>query len=241
MGPFPIPLPIFIGAAVVDSINPCAFGVLIFLLSYLIEKSDNKMKMLMHGAAYCAAVFVTYLTAGIILMPIIGSLGQLSLVVYFILGTIVLLSGLAEIKDFFWYGKGFSLTLIPGSSERIKMYASKISDNIFSAFGMGVFVALVELPCTGAVYLAVLSIMALTGVTLLNIEYLLFYNLIFVAPLIFIVLAFVMGASTEKFEQLRKAHRGLMRLIIGLVLVGLGLWMIYTALPFKLFGGMSNG
>ena len=92
------------------------------------------------------------------------------------------------------------------------------------------FVALVELPCTGAVYLAILSIMALSGITTLNIELLLLYNIIFVLPLVVILISFVYGMKSERIEAWRKAHRAVMRLIIGAVLVALGVWMLQTAL-----------
>ncbi len=60
---------ILLGAAVIDSINPCAFGVLLFLLAYLAKTSKNKVKMLIHGLTYIAAVFITYFLAGLILLP----------------------------------------------------------------------------------------------------------------------------------------------------------------------------
>jgi cytochrome c biogenesis protein CcdA len=224
------PIPILIGAAVIDSINPCAFGVLIFLLAYLVKTSKSKNKLLVHGLVYIFAVFLTYLLAGILLLPIISGLGRLSLSLYAIIGSLVILAGLLELKDFFWYGKGPSLTLLPGASERIKMYANRISGNIASAFLLGVFVAFVELPCTGAVYLAILSVMSLSGVDATTVGWLIVYNLIFVLPLIVILFAFYKGLSAEKIEEWRKRNRAWMRLAIGLVLLFLGAWMIHTAL-----------
>jgi len=226
-----VPLPILIGAAVVDSINPCAIGVLIFLLAYLTKSAKKRHKMLLHGLAYILAVFLTYLLAGLLLLPLIGSLGQLSTTAYIVLGILVMLAGLLEIKDYFWYGKGPSLALIPGASQRIKFYASHISDSFVSAFTLGIFVALVELPCTGAVYLAVLSMMSLSGTSFGNISWLIIYNLIFVTPLIIILLFFVQGVSASAIEAWRKKHRKLMRLIIGVMLLLLGGWMLaYTLL-----------
>jgi cytochrome c biogenesis protein CcdA len=224
------PIPILIGAAVIDSINPCAFGVLIFLLAYLIKTSKSKNKLLIHGLVYIFAVFLTYLLAGILLLPIISGLGRLSLSLYAIIGSLVILAGLLELKDFFWYGKGPSLTLLPGASKRIKMYANRISGNISSAFLLGVFVALVELPCTGAVYLAILSVMSLSGVDAATVGWLIVYNIIFVLPLIVILFAFYKGLSAEKIEEWRKENRAWMRLAIGFVLLFLGAWMIHTAL-----------
>lgn len=218
---------ILLGAAVIDSINPCAFGVLLFLLAYLSKTSKNKVKMLIHGLTYIAAVFITYFLAGLILLPVIGSLGKASVWAYNVIGALVIVFGLLEIKDFFWYGKGFSLELLPGASKRIKMYSNKITDNVVSAFALGVFVALVELPCTGAVYLAVLSMMSLIGVNAATVSWLILYNLIFILPLVVILLVVWLGTNTKKLEHLRREHRGLMRLFIGLVLIGMGGWMIH--------------
>lgn len=222
-----ISLPIIIGAGIIDSINPCAIGVLIFLLAYLMEQTQKPIKMLTHGLVYVAAVFITYLLAGMILLPVIDKLGQISTTFYVVIGAIVAFAGLLEIKDYFWYGKGPSLTIIPGGAERIKMYTQRVSRNYLTTFGLGVFVALVELPCTGAVYLAVLSLMTLSGLSISNFTLLILYNIIFVAPLVIILFAMYFGVSAEKFESWRKDNRGLMRLFIGLVLLAMGLWMIF--------------
>lgn len=176
---------------------------------------------------YVTAVFITYFLAGLILLPVIDKLGEVSTFFYVLLGGIVIIFGLLEIKDFFWYGKGPSLSIFPAAAERIKIYSEKISDSLFATFGLGVFVALVELPCTGAVYLAILSLMTLSGVEVGNVVLLIIYNIIFVLPLVFILFAMYFGVSAEKFESWRKENRGWMRLFIGLVLVGMGLWMIF--------------
>ena len=231
-----INIPILIGAALIDSINPCAFGVLIFLLAYLAKTTQTlpaarrSRKLLTHGLVFILAVFLTYLIVGITLLPIISNLGRVGLWVYAAIGILVIIAGLIELKDFFWYGRGFSLALIPGAAKRIKLYTKKISDNLSSAFLLGVFVALVELPCTGAVYLAVLSLMSLAGVSISSVFLLILYNLIFVLPLVVILILVSRGAATEKIEAWRKRNRRLMRLLIGLLLIALGGWMLWFAL-----------
>ena len=106
------------------------------------------------------------------------------------------------------------------------MYVKRISDKPMTSFLLGVFVALVELPCTGAVYIAILSLMSLAGVTTGNVLFLILYNLIFVLPLAAILFAVVTGTSTNKFERWRNKYKGVMRLMTGLTLLGLGIWMI---------------
>lgn len=226
-----ISLPLIIGAGLIDGINPCAFGVLIFLLAYLAKTAKgNKGKMILHGLTYILAVFLTYLLAGLLLLPVIRQFGQVSVILYIVLATIIIIAGLLEIKDYFWYGKWFSLSIFPKEAERIKKYGKKISGKIYVAFFLGVFVALVELPCTGAVYLAVLSLMTLSGLTISNFIFLLIYNFLFVFPLIIILFLVANGMSTNKFNEWRKKNRALMRLFIGILLIGLGSWMLFLVL-----------
>ncbi|HSU72396.1 MAG TPA: GAP family protein [Candidatus Binatia bacterium] len=222
-----VSLPILVGAALVDSINPCAFGVLIFLLAYLSKAFRQPRKLLIHGGVYIFGVYVTYLAAGLLLLPTIQHLGRFSVIAYIIIASLIIIAGLLEIKDYFFYGKWFSLQIAPDDAQRIKMYVKRISDNIFTAFGLGIFVALVELPCTGAVYLAVLTIMSLTGVTAHNVLQLLLYNVIFVLPLALIVWAMYKGVTEKHMHAWREKHKGAMRLMTGIVLVGMGIWMLW--------------
>lgn len=219
--------PIIIGAAAIDSINPCAFGVLIFMLTYMAKVVGDLKKMLINGLIYIFAVFVTYIAAGLVLLKVIQSMTKFSVTSYYVISVLIILAGLIEIKDYFWYGKGFSLAIMPSEKERIRGYINKIAGTKLTAFGLGVFVALVELPCTGAVYLAVLTIMAKSGLALSNITMLLIYNIIFVLPLIFILIGVYRGMATMNFKLWLEKNKRLMRLVVGLLLIGLGTWMIY--------------
>lgn len=220
-----INLPIVIGAALIDGINPCAFGVLIFLLAYL-AKTGTRAKMLINGLIYIFFVFLTYLVCGLILLPIIRSLAEFSVISYYVLAGIVAIAGLLEIKDYFWYGKGFSLSIFPSEAQRIKKYVTTVSESPFTAAFLGTFVALVELPCTGAVYLAVLALMSLAGVSINNILLLVIYNLIFVLPLVIILILVYKGIHWRHFESWREQHKGLMRLAAGTLLLVLAFWMV---------------
>ena len=218
-----ISLPIIVGAALIDGINPCAFGVLIFMLAYLAKTA--RKKMLVNGLVYIFFVFLTYLACGLILLPVIRKLAGFSVASYYVIAAVVGLAGLIEIKDYFWYGKGFSLTIFPSEAERIKKYVKHVSGSPLVAAFLGVFVALVELPCTGAVYLAVLALMSLSGVTIGNINLLVIYNLIFVVPLVIILFLVYRGIHWQRFEEWRNRHKGLMRLFTGVLLIVLAIWM----------------
>ena len=229
-------IPVIIAAAALDSINPCVIGVLVFLLGFLTMAFRKPSKMLLGGLIYSLAVYVTYFALGFgILTAVVGT--GVTRAVYWIAAGIAIIAGLIEIKDYFWYGKGISLQMIPGASARITAitdWAKKTSVKspfvmYFTAFVLGVFVPLVELPCTGAPYFAVLALIA-EGSYDKAVPYLLLYNLIFIAPLLVIIGMVYFGKSSAAMEEWRKKHRGLMRLSVGLFLLALGGYMIYEVL-----------
>lgn len=216
-----ITLPAIILAALVDSINPCAFAVLIFLLLYISSLGASR-RMLKIGIAYIITVYVVYFLAGLGILTGIQSFG-LTRIIFYLAAWISIIAGLINIKDFFWYGKGFSLAIPASKMPLIEKYIARAS--MPAAIVLGVLVALFELPCTGGVYLAILSLIAKNAYAL-AIPYLLLYNFIFVLPLIIILLVVYFGVSAEKAEKLRVEKRKWLRLVIGLAMVLLGLAML---------------
>ena len=230
-------LGIIISAALIDSINPCVFGVLIFLIAFMTKIFKSSSKMLLGGLLYASIVYITYLLLGLGILKFALSTGIAS-AFYWIAALIAIIAGLFEIKDYFWYGKGFSLQMIPGGATRIKAYTNWIAKMegrhpallFLTTALLGVFVVLVELPCTGAPYLAILGLLS-KGAYSAAVPLLLLYNLVFIFPLLFIIGAAYFGTSSERMEEWRKEHRGLMRLGIGLALLALGFYMIYSLNP----------
>lgn len=234
--PEQLTLGIIIAAAAADSINPCVFGVLIFLLAYMTKVFKNKLRMLLAGIIYVTAVYATYFLLGMGILTLAYTAG-IAKPFYKFAAIVAIIAGLIEIKDYFWYGKGFSLQMIPGASERIKKYSNvmetlELKHPILSlaiAAFLGMFVVLVELPCTGAPYLAILGMLS-TGNYAAGIPLLLLYNLIFILPLFFIIGLVYAGQTSSTLEKWRKEHRGFMRLGIGLFLLTLGSYMIWAVI-----------
>ncbi len=230
-------LGIIITAALIDSINPCVLGVLIFLIAFMTRLFASAKKMLLGGLFYTLVVYITYLLLGMGILKAALSVGLAS-AFYWIAALVAIAAGLFEIKDYFWYGKGFSLQMIPGASERIKRYVGWVETMqakhpaflILTLAVLGVFVVLVELPCTGAPYLAILGLLA-KGAYASAIPLLLLYNLVFVLPLLLVIALAYFGMSSEKLESWRKEHRGAMRLLIGVFLISLGFYMLYSLNP----------
>ncbi len=211
------------GTAAIDAINPCAIGVLILMISVMLGAKQSTGRMLLLGGLYIFSVFVVYLLAGLGLMYFLASIPLwLTEYISITVGVLIIFAGILEIKDFFWYGRWLSLTIPGRFVDRIHRLSKKVS--IPGVIVLGAFVSAVELPCTGAPYLAIITLLSqyfdFTAFLLLVL-----YNIIFVAPLIVILLLVAVGVNISAIKSWKQSSRGYMRLFIGLLLVALG-WLL---------------
>ena len=218
-----VTLPLVLGAGLIDGINPCAFAVLIFLLTFLLEISSTKRRMVKAGSVYILAVYITYLLAGLGLLTAIQISGVSSIIVK-AAAVFALFAGLVNVKDYFWYGKGFSLEIPKSKKEVIEGWTKKA--NIPAAIVLGFLVSMFELPCTGGVYLAVLAMLANTVTKTAALGYLLVYNVMFILPLVAIMILVTKGMKAEHIESWRSAKKNWMRLVLGLFLLALGIGLL---------------
>ena len=223
--PDELTLAIVLGAAVIDSINPCAIGVILFLSSVLLKVSSHKNLLLRLGLIYIVTVYVVYTLSGLGLVWFQHALIRKGYaeIIGVTVGIFVIALGLIELKDFFWYRKGISLEISHKHREKIIALTEKIS--LLGIIIIGAFVALVELPCTGGPYLAITAILA-KSFDLQALIYLLIYNGIFVVPLIIVLLLIYFGASTLRLKQWRQTKRKWMNLSSSMLMISLGTLLI---------------
>lgn len=213
--------------AAIDSINPCAIGVLILLVSVVLGSGKSTKRLLWLGFLYVMAVMTVYLLAGLGLMYFMSAVPlivteSLSLIV----AAILVVAGILEVKDFFWYGKGPSLSISGANAGKIKELAQNISAP--GVIILGAFVSAVELPCTGAPYLAIITLLSqyfdFTAFVLLVV-----YNVVFVLPLIIVLLLVACGVQVSKIKAWKNMNKAWMRLAIGLLLIFLSWLLILIA------------
>lgn len=214
-----------LSAAIIDSINPCAIGVILFLSSALLRVSGKKELLFKLGVVYISTIYVVYVLSGLGLIWLQHTLisAGIAETVGTIVGVCVIALGLIEVKNFFWYGRGISLEISSRNREKLTRMAENFS--FWGIIIMGAFVAAVELPCTGGPYLAITAILA-KSFDFRAFIYLLIYNFIFVLPLLIILFLIYFGASTLKLKEWRIENRRWMNLATGLLLIFLGALLI---------------
>lgn len=219
-------IPLVIGAAAVDAINPCAFAVLIILMTVALSIADKKCA-LKFGLAFTISIYISYFLMGLGLFSVLQASG-LSHKFYIFVTILAVVVGLLNIKDYFWYGKGF-LMEIPLSWRPTMKSIIKRATSPLGAFLVGFAVSCFELPCTGGPYIVILGLLAKEVTRTTGIAYLFLYNLVFVTPLVILSITIYKGlATTEKLESIRQDKIKVLHLIAGILMLIIAVAMILS-------------
>ena len=222
----PIFLPVLISSALVDSVNPCAFSVLILTIAFLASLGMTRKKVLAVGGTYIAGIFVVYFLVGVGLLralDVFGAphfLGKIG-------ATILILFGISVILSYLFPSFPIKFKIPDSAHGPMAKLMSKAS--IPGTFLLGAFVALFEFPCTGGPYLLVLGLLHDKSTIGIGLVYLALYNLIFVLPLIAILLLASDPGLMSKAEQWKKMAAGKGKLVAGVAMILLALVIFWTA------------
>ena len=229
------------GAGLLDGINPCAFATIVFFISYMSLVGRGRKEMLAAGGAFAAAVFVTYLLLGMGLLKFLSFLNEFSVVakcVYLLaaIGTFVL--AFLSLYDAYkaQQGKVKEITLqLPKSLKqrihKVIREQTRTSGVIIGALVIGFAISVLELVCTGQVYLPTITfVMGLEGMRGHALTYLILYNLMFIVPLL-VVFGFVYwGTTSMQLGGVLQQHLMPVKLGTGVLLFGLGIWLFLNIL-----------
>lgn len=228
-----ITLPTVVLAAAVDGINPCAFTVLLLFITAMLatlqagEQNINavRARLLSRGGIYIAAVFLTYLSLGIGLLKTLDFFTRQHAPAR-IGALLAILFGLWMLKDFFLPDWGWRLQA-PGRIGEIARVSAKKATIPALIIG-GFLIGLCTVPCSGAVYLGVLSLLALQPTALLGYAYLVLYNFIFVLPLVAILALAAARPTLNRLAHWNLNHKEWVRLALGGGVVIMGLLILAT-------------
>jgi hypothetical protein len=221
----------------VDSVNPCAFATLVFLITYLATLKRSRRDVLFVGGAFTLGVFGAYLALGLGLSEVIASLDSLPRVAAFVTwGIIVLTFALAALSfhDFVLAVRGRTSEIALKLPKPLRMRINRIITKhlrtrtvAISAFVLGLIVSLLELACTGQVYFPLIKFMNMVGVDRARVlSLLVIYNLAFVSPLILIDGAAALGMGTDRLNAMLKKQVASVKLLMAMFFAGLGTLLI---------------
>ena len=228
-----ITLPAVLVAAAVDGINPCAFTVLLLFITAMLATLQAgeqnitaiRARLLSRGGIYIAAIFLTYLALGVGVLKSLDFFTRQHAPARF--GALLaILFGLWMLKDFFLPDWGWRLQA-PGNIGVIARQSAKKA-TIPALIVGGFLIGLCTVPCSGADYLGVLSLLALQPTAMLGYGYLVLYNIVFVLPLAAILLLAASRPTLNRLAHWNIHHKEWVRLTLGGGVVVMGLLILAT-------------
>jgi len=229
--PAMVSLPVFtLIIAAVDAFNPCAFFILLFLLSLLV-RAQSRARMLLVGGIFLffsGFIYFIFMAAWLNLFMMMGEVKAVTVIA----GVFAVAVSTINIKDYFLFKKGISLSIPEGAKP--KLYQRVVGllnvDNLPSLVVGTILLALAantyELLCTAGFPMVFTRILTLNELPPLTYYlYLVLYNVVYVIPLLIIVLAFTFTLGSRKLTE---EEGRMLKLLSGLMMLGLGGLLIFA-------------
>jgi cytochrome c biogenesis protein CcdA len=227
-----------LGAGVVDGLNPCAFATIVFFVSYLSFTGRKGREVLLVGGGFALGIFFTYLLIGLGLSRVAEAVDALGLTpwLYGIIAAMCLILALLSLRDYLKARHGDVTDMALRLPMHLRRWINRLIREsaqarafVLIAFLTGIVVSLIELACTGQVYLpTIVYVMGDPNLRVQAISYLVLYNLAFILPLVVVFILAFLGTTSEQLGQFlnkRAATVKLMTAVVFLILTG---WLTYS-------------
>ena len=222
---------ILVPAAIWDSINPCAFAVMIILLTSILKKQKSRKTVIFAWLLFVLSVFISYTAMWLWLYSALANSSStyyLKLIVWIIW----ILVWLANLKDYFWYWKLFRMEVPTSWRANMKAILKKVVSPIW-AFFVWFIISLFLLPCTSGPYVFVLWLLATESkdVNTWWYIYIIIYNIIFILPML--VIAWIIWfwyKDAAEIEELKELNVEKMHLITWIIMLALWIYILSDVL-----------
>ncbi len=217
-----------VAAGLIDGVNPCAFATLIFFISYLTFVGRGRREILLVGLAFSLSVFVTYFLVGLGLLRVLQSVSVIPVVgrlIYLVAIGLALVLGAISLYDYVLCRRGLSADMLLKMPAFLKNQVhgiirkeARVNRYILAAVATGFVVSILELACTGQVYLpTILFVSRAEEVRANAIGYLAVYNGMFIIPLLAVFFLVYLGTGSESLSVLFRRHLSWVKLATSLV------------------------
>lgn len=216
-------LPLVVVSSVIDSINPCAFSILLLTVAFLFSLGRERKEILKIGGVYILGIFTVYILIGLGILQTLHIFGVPHFMGKVGAGVAIFWGGLG-LLNFFFPQFPIKLAIPTFSHQRLAGLIHRAT--VPAALALGALVGLCEFPCTGGPYLMILGLLHDRGTWWSGLGYLLLYNVIFVAPLLVIL---VLSSRRELYDRVRRfksENNKLVSFLAPAAMIILGVWLL---------------
>ena len=222
-------LPVFtLVIAGLDAFNPCAFFVLLFLLSLLVH-AGSRARMLFIGSVFLFFSGLIYFLFMAAWLNVFRWLGEIVLVTT-LAGMLAIVIALINVKDYFWFKQGVSLSIPdsakPGLYQRVRglLRADSLPALTLGTIALAIAANSYELLCTAGFPMVYTRLLTLSDLPpWQHYAYLALYNVVYVIPLMVITLIFTYTLGSRKLSEVEGR---LLKLLSGIMMLSLGVLLV---------------
>ena len=222
-------------SGLVDGLNPCAFAILVFFISFLTARGTGRQRILLIGISFLAASFLTYLALGLGIFKVLQKLlifRLISSILYLGIALLAVVLGFFSLYDAWTYKRTRDFNrlklklplLLRDKVQNLVGVPDKLSGRvggtkiIITSFALGLAVTLLESVCTGQVYLPVIAVLLnLPGLRLKAFLALAVYNLMFILPLSVVFILLFLESGSERLYAFNLRHLVKVKLLTAAV------------------------
>ena len=210
--------------ALLAGIHPCTLSVLLLFIAFLFTMRSARSKIVKGGAAYIIGIFIAYFSIGLGILKAVSFTtsphiaAKVGAMLILLLGVLNLLSVITQRK------------LSLGTPKFVKPAIASLLQRatIPAIFLVGVLVGICSFGCTAGIYLSIMGIMLAKPQYLQGVAYLILYNVMFILPLIVVLVVASNKKTIEKIKQLELSNRKRFKIIAGVIMIILALFILWT-------------
>lgn len=209
-------LPLIVVSSLVDSVNPCAFSILIVSIVFLFGIGKTRDRIFSLGFAYIFGIFVVYLLIGLGILQVLHIFSVPHFMSKVGAGLLIVF-GLINVLESIFPNFPIRFAIPHAAHGQMNALVEKMS--IPAMIALGALVGLCEFPCTGGPYLTVLGLLHDSQTYWKGTGYLLLYNLIFILPLVVILFIASNRSLVDKVQDFQRANKRYMKVFAGLIMI----------------------
>ena len=218
-------LPTLTIAAIVDSINPFAISVLLLTVGFLFSLNKERDHILKIGLAYISAIYVTYISIGLGILQALTLFGIPRMFGKF--GAVfIILAGIINIINHHFPKFPIKLKIPERAHPQLAKFIQQATTP--AAIILGLLVGLYEFPCTGGPYLMILGLLHDKASFFQGFGYLLYYNFIFVLPLIAVLWFASQKNLYDIVQEFRRYKMDKIEIWDGIIMIILGVVILFV-------------
>lgn len=217
-------MPLVLVSAVLDSVHPCSFSILLITIAFLFGMQLSRKKILQIGGVYVLGIFTVYALIGLGILRVLHLFDTPHFMGMLGAGLLITFGVLNLLNEFI---PNFPIKLKVPSVAHGPMARLMEKSSLIAAFGLGALVGVCQFPCMGGPYLMVIGLLRDQVTYVKGFGYLILYNIILIIPLVSVLFVAADKVVVDKVQDWKRTNMKGLRFWSGLAMIIIGVLIFF--------------